>query len=267
MRDGACHAGKLGPTSYSAQGVGPAVVLIHGVGLAKEAWGAMAKELAHNYRVISYDMLGHGSSDLPPEDVELPTYAQQLVDLLDGLGIPSASIVGHSMGALVALETALTFPARVQRVAALNAVFERTPEQRQAVLARAASLRESGIGQTVKPTIARWFGDPAPDALREVAKQTELLLERAHPVGYARTYELFARADGAHSQRMGALSVPALFMTAEFDGNSAPAMSHAMAAQAPHARAVVIPGARHMMTVTHPKQVLEELESFLKQEV
>mgnify|MGYP002398489453 CR=1 FL=1 len=267
MLDAACSAGKLGATSYAAQGHGDVVVLIHGVGLAKEAWNSLAKALARNYRVVAYDMLGHGSSDLPPEHVELRAYAQQFIDLLDGLGIESANVVGHSMGALVALETALAFPDRVKRVAALNSVFERTEEQRSAVRARAASLRECGIRQSVKPTIARWFGDPVPEVLRQVADDIERLLEQADPVGYARTYELFASSDRAHSDRLGEMQVPALFMTAEFDGNSMPSMSLAMAALAPHAKAVMVPGARHMMTVTHSQKVLEELEYFLDQEV
>jgi pimeloyl-ACP methyl ester carboxylesterase len=230
--------------------------------MAYEIWRPQFEDFARDHLVVAYDMLGHGGSATPPEGVTLADYAAQLADLLDHLGLPAANVVGHSMGALVALEFALACPQRVLRVAALNAVFQRSAQQRAAVVARAQSLGD-GVAGTLAPTLERWFGNPVPQPLVQPAAQVARLLRDVDPTGYARTYRLFASSDNVHAARLGQLAVPALFLTGEEDLNSSPAMSQAMARLAPQGRAEVIPQARHMMNVTHPARVTASLRAFL----
>lgn len=262
------YAGRDGRPSqvhFRREGVAGAlpVVLIHGVGLSLAAWGPQIKALAARHDVIALDMPGHGGSSLPPEDARLSDYAAHVVALLDALALPAAVVVGHSMGALVALETALAYPSRVLGVAALNAVFCRSEEQRAAVLARAESLTAGGTSASHEAAVARWFGTPVPVELEASAHLVSALLAGCDPVGYARTYALFAASDAAHRERIAGLAMPALFMTAEGDPNSTPDMSRAMARLAPQGRAEVLPGARHMMNLTHPDTVNARLLAFL----
>lgn len=259
------------------------VVLIHGVGMNHSVWAPQIDALTQHYQVVAYDMLGHGGSGLPTPVPTLGEYAAQLEALLDALQIQRVHVVGHSMGALVALEFALTHPERTLSVAALNAVYNRTPHQRAAVMSRAAMLGDTprapgtqagteggvgaglgaGIEAGVDVTLARWFGDPVPAHLTQAAQAIRALLVNVDPVGYARTYQLFACSDDAHVGRLADLAVPALFLTGECDANSNPAMSHAMAAAAPLGRATIIANERHMMNVTNPAQVNERLLEFL----
>jgi (E)-2-((N-methylformamido)methylene)succinate hydrolase len=243
------------------------VVLIHGVGMNQSVWTPQLGSLtAADYEVVVYDMLGHGGSALPPVEPTLDDYAAQLERLLDELGIGSAHIVGHSMGALVALEFALTRASRTLTVAALNAVYDRSPAQREAVMSRAATLGNAPVGTDqssgVNATVERWFGDPVPAHLTQAAQAVRHLLLSVDPVGYARTYRLFACSDDVHVGRLVSLTVPALFLTGECDPNSSPAMSRAMAQAAPSSRADIIAEARHMMNVSHPEEVNERLLAF-----
>jgi (E)-2-((N-methylformamido)methylene)succinate hydrolase len=172
--------------------------------------------------------------------------------------------VGHSMGALVALEFALRYPSRVTSVAALNAVYDRTAAQRSAVLERAASMDGSPPdAAAIDSTVARWFDEPVPDHLTRAEKKVRALLASVDPAGYARTYKLFATSDQIHVGRLSSLRAPALFMTGECDPNSSPAMSLAMATAAPHARADILLNERHMMNVTAPDLVSERLRQFI----
>lgn len=260
------ESGRSQGTSYSVYGQGPALALIHGVGMRKEAWAPQIAELSQRYTVIAYDMWGHGGSDLPPQAPELPAYSGQLSDLLLHLGVAQAHVVGHSMGALVALEFALSHPRRVSSVAALNAVYERTAQQSAAVLQRAGQLASAGGDAGLEATMRRWFGDPIDDAhTGPMAGEIRKFLEEVDAVGYARTYRLFAHSDRAHSGRLGALQCRALFMTGELDGNSSPEMSRRMARAAPLGCAEIIPGARHMMNVTAAGEVNRRLAAFLEQ--
>jgi pimeloyl-ACP methyl ester carboxylesterase len=218
---------------------------------------------ARDHQVIVFDMLGHGASPLPPEQPALVDYAEQLHRLLDALNLPAAHIVGHSMGALISLAFALAHPERCLSVSALNAVFCRSPAQREAVEARASTLADIGSQATIEATLTRWFGSPVPAAFEAPAHLARQLLGDVRPEGYARTYRLFASSDAAHATQLAALRVPALFMTGELDPNSTPAMSQAMATLVPGSRLSVLLGERHMMCLTAPAQVHAELHPFL----
>ena len=115
-----------------------------------------------------------------------------------------------------------------------------------------------------EPTLARWFGAPIPPYLDTTAQLCRRLLAEVNPVGYARTYGLFASSDRAHEDRLASLQPPALFMTGEFDPNSTPAMSQAMASVVPGSRCRVLPGERHMMGLTGAPAVHSELLPFLQ---
>lgn len=257
--------GAAGLTAWRRSGRGTPVVLIHGVGMRADVWAPQMAALAARHDVIAYDMLGHGASSLPPEAPGLADYADQLRALLDHLGVAAAHVVGHSMGALVALEFALTHPTRTLSLVALNAVYRRSPAQRAAVEARAEALDGVGgvEGGASAGTLARWFGAPVPADLAPVVAAVEARLATVDPVGYARTYRLFACSDDAHVGRLATLAVPALFMTGADDGNSTPAMSEAMAADAPHGRVEILPGARHMMALADAEAVNARLLAFL----
>src|ERR1700722_20224643 len=169
-------SGVFDGTAYSVAGEGPALVLIHGVGMNRSVWAPQVDALQLCFRVVSYDMLGHGASRLPAASPTLDEYAAQLAALLDHLQIDAAHVVGHSMGSLIALEFALQYPQRVASVVALNAVYDRTPTQRAAVMQRAASLG-SGLEQpSIDATVARWFDDPVPAHLEQVAELVRSLL-------------------------------------------------------------------------------------------
>jgi (E)-2-((N-methylformamido)methylene)succinate hydrolase len=252
---------------YASRAGEPAetVVLIHGVGMNRSVWTPQVDALTTHFQVLTYDMPGHGDSALPSAEPTLAEYAMQLAALLDALKIERAHVVGHSMGALVALEFALTYPSRTSSVVALNAVYDRTPEQREAVMARASTLDAGARDAGVDATIARWFGVPVPAHLEAAARDVRTLLLTVNPEGYARTYRLFASSDAVHVGRLGALAMPALFLTGEFDPNSSPAMSQAMAAASRNGHAEIIGGARHMMNVTDASRVNERLGAFLTQ--
>jgi pimeloyl-ACP methyl ester carboxylesterase len=99
---------------YQSAGEGEAVVLIHGLGANLAFWFmTIGRHLARQYRVVTYDLRGHGASSVTPAGYLLPDMVQDLNVLLDHLGVARAHIVGHSFGARVALAFAITQPQRV----------------------------------------------------------------------------------------------------------------------------------------------------------
>lgn len=239
------------------------MVLVHGVGLHGAVWDPQVAEFSSSHRVVAYDTLGHGASDPPPAAASLEDYLAQLAGLLDALDIERAILVGHSMGALIATAFAIAHPPRVVALAALCPVYDRDAGSRAASLERAAALARCGPEAGVDATLRRWFGDDPDAAAREKAEILRGWLAGADPIGYARAYRVFVTADRAIVGRLGALAAPALFLAAADDPNSTPAMSRRMAAEAPRGRAVVLPGARHMVPFVSPGPVNAEIRALI----
>jgi pimeloyl-ACP methyl ester carboxylesterase len=104
------------PVTFRHVGQGPAVVLIHGITSSSKTWRAVIPRLAERHTVIAPDLLGHGRSAKPRGDYSLGAYASGVRDLLIALGVPRATVVGHSLGGGVAMQFAYQFPERVERL-------------------------------------------------------------------------------------------------------------------------------------------------------
>lgn len=253
-------------TAWSCYGkAGERVVLIHGVGMNQSVWAPQVRGLRPDMEVLVYDMLGHGQSHFAPQAEDIGAYALQLVDLMNALHWDSAHIVGHSMGALIALEMAIAHSGRCKSVTALNGVYCRTPAQRASVQARALELASHGKPDGVQDTIARWFGSPVPAQDRAAAELAERLLLDVPLEGYARAYAIFARSDERHKGRLGCIQVPALIATGAQDPNSSAAMADAMHAEIPGSSVQVLPGQRHMMSLIAVEEVNSLIRQFVKQ--
>lgn len=107
--------------NYQCMGQGEPLVLIHGLGANLAFWYmGIARLLARHYRVITYDLRGHGRSSMPAAGYALPDMTDDLGALLDHLNVKSAHIVGHSFGARVALYFTATHPQRVKTLTAAD---------------------------------------------------------------------------------------------------------------------------------------------------
>lgn len=237
-------------------GAGARIVLLHGVGLRAEAWNRQIDALSGSYHVTAFDMPGHGESALRPEMTCVSDYADAvLADLTE-----PALVIGHSMGAMIALDLASRAPDLVRGVVALNAVFERSADAARAVQRRAAELDGESL---VDPSVAleRWFGIEASDEQSACGDW----LSDVSPAGYKAAYTVFAHDPGPDRAALADLSCPALFMTGAQEPNSTPEMSQAMAALAPSGRAIIVPEAAHMMPMTHPDEVNAALLDFAEE--
>jgi pimeloyl-ACP methyl ester carboxylesterase len=108
------------PVTYHRMGSGPAVLLVHGITSSSRTWRTVMPALAERHTVIAPDLLGHGRSAKPRGDYSLGAYASGLRDLLVALEIPSATVVGHSLGGGVAMQFAYQFPERLERLALVD---------------------------------------------------------------------------------------------------------------------------------------------------
>ena len=256
------HYGQLGVRIAGPETAEP-LVLIHGVGMQSAAWGPQIEALQANYRVYAVDMPGHGQSSplaASNELARMPEYIEWFDAVLDCLDLDQVNLAGHSMGAVISATYASTHPQRVQRVALVNCIYNRPSASTAAVQARAAEIR-AGKMDLVTP-LKRWFRDiPEEQAL---SKQVVAWLSSVDMQGYGTAYTAFAHSDDRYADKLKDISCPLLAITGDGDPNSTDAMSIAIAEQAQNAEAVVIKDHRHMINITAPERVNDELKRWLQ---
>lgn len=237
------------------KGAGDAVLLLHGVGLRAEAWSAQIDVLSREFSVTAPDLPGHGGSEPLENYPHLADFTDRIAEAIS----EPTFVAGHSMGAMISIDLAFRYPAKVRGLAALNAIFQRDAEANSAVRARAAALEPT---QELNPesTLQRWFGDS--NSVEGQACRNWLTSVKLD--GYRAAYRVFAIEDGPSEPELADVSCPALFMTGTADPNSTPEMSEKMASLTPNGHAIIVKAAAHMMPMTHQDRVNTALLSFFR---
>jgi 2-hydroxy-6-oxonona-2,4-dienedioate hydrolase len=159
LRQHRVDAGGVGTRVLEA-GSGPALVLIHGTGGHLEAYARNVRALAARFRVVLYDMVGHGYSDKPDRPYTIDVMSDHLVAVLDALGIERAHLSGESIGGWVAAWTAAHHPDRVGRLV-LNTPGNITNKPRVMAAVRDSSLKavREASPETVRARVEWLFHD------------------------------------------------------------------------------------------------------------
>ena len=108
-------------THYVAAGKGEPLLLLHGLGASLMAWGLNIEPLSQEFSVYAIDIPGHGDSEKPDLDYQMPTAVNFVRGFMDALGLERASIAGSSMGGMIALSTAVEYPELVNRLVLVDA--------------------------------------------------------------------------------------------------------------------------------------------------
>ncbi len=132
------------------QGAAP-VLLLHGLGVGGSVWQAFARRLLPHFAAIAPDLRGHGKSDAPPTGYEPADYAGDIVELVRAEG--AMPLVGHSLGALVALETAALAPERVPWLVLLDPPLD--PAHRNSEIGDVYRLRHAAPGELERYLLER----------------------------------------------------------------------------------------------------------------
>jgi pimeloyl-ACP methyl ester carboxylesterase len=238
----------------------PAIVFIHGAALDHSVWQWQSRYLAHHgFSVLAVDLPGHGRS---PGAVRtsIEALGEWVNALFDSAGLASVNLVGHSMGSLVALETALRHPERVTKLALIGAAAPMPVGD--AFLAAAHDDSPAGFDmETVwgHARNAQLLQSPVPGiSLMSASRQ---LNGRAKP-GVQHADLQACNAYRASPEAIRALKVPTLILGGKRDQMTQLKAVKALAGEIPGAKFVAL-DAGHSMMSEAPRQTLDELRRFL----
>lgn len=234
----------------------PVLVLLHGVGLDHAVWDQVVPLLEPDFDVRCPDLPGHGAGRPVPPDVDLAGLAALVVpDVPRG-----AHVVGFSLGSLIAQHLAAHHPDRVASLVCVSSVCRRTPEEREAVLARLAAARADHTG-SVEASIHRWFDGT--DVPVDIVDRTREVLLANDLDQYLACYRVFATGDTELYPALGDIAVPCLAVTGSADPGSTPDMSQRLGAAVPGTRVEIVPGVRHMLPVQSPEVLAHLIHEFI----
>src|SRR5271168_4160199 len=236
----------------------PTVVFLHGAGFDHSAWAQHTRWFAHHgFSVLAPDMPGHGRSP-GPALTTIAAMADWTAALLDAAGAATARLVGHSMGSLIALETAARHPARVSALSLIGTAATMTvgPDLLQAAEANDHAAIDMvsiwGLGHQ-----AELGGSLAPGLWMHSGAQR--VLEHCRPGVLFNDLSACNAYQGALAAA-AKITVPATLILGERDMMTPLKAGRALAAALPNSRTVVLRGAGHMMMVERPDELLAALQ-------
>jgi pimeloyl-ACP methyl ester carboxylesterase len=241
----------------------PVIVLIHGLGLCRHLWADYLAALSDKYRVLNYDLYGHGDSLPSPEKASLAVYSEQLAQLMDELAISQAAIIGFSIGGMINRRFAIDHPNKVTALVILNSPHERGSKAQQLVEERATNVAKQGVLSTMEAALVRWFTAEFHLSHPQVLQQVLNWRLLADPSSYAQAAWVLAAGVTELCQDRIAVDAPALVLSCENDTGSTPAMSHGIAAQIDHAEIQIIPKLQHLGLLEQPKLFTQTILAFL----
>lgn len=246
---------------YEIKGEGDPLLLVHGLGSSARNWELQVSYFAEQYRVLTYDLRGHGRSSKPAGPYSMGLFAEDTAMLMQGLGIPAAHVVGISMGGMIAFELAVRFPHLLKSLVIVNSYPEMRVETAREHIEkwqRLLILELLGVRKMGEVLSKRLFIKP------EQAELRRMFVER-WAGNDKRAYQESLRAIFGWDveARLGDICCPVLVIAS--DGDYLPLeQKRDYVARIPGARLTVIEDARHAVTAERPGQFNRILDEFLE---
>jgi pimeloyl-ACP methyl ester carboxylesterase len=249
--------------AYAAAGAGPRTVLfLHGIGGNRDSFAGELPRLAKQWRALAWDMPGYGTSPaIAPLTFE--ALAQSVIAVLDAERAEKAVLVGHSLGGMIAQETAARFPQRISALVlfATSAAFGGKDDKFK-IEFLAHRLAPLAAGKTM-PEIAEelttgLFGPHPPEAARQRAIASMSAIPAAFYRAALECIVTFNRLDD-----LARIACPTLVLAAEHDTLAPPKTMERMAQRIPGAVYRCIAGAGHLANFERPQAFAAALDDFL----
>lgn len=228
----------------------PVIAFANSLGTSLAMWDDQAAMLAGRFRVLRFDQRGHGASPVPPGPYSVDQLADDLLGLLDRLGIERAHLCGLSLGGAVSIRVAATAPERIGRLALCCTAPSFPPAEQWSE--RAAAVRAGGMEAVVGTVLERWLSPELVRIRPEAHRRVAAMLRDCPPEGYAASCEALAGLD--LDSDLGAIVAPTLVVSGADDPVSPPERGAATTAAIFSARHLVIDGARHLANVERPDE-------------
>lgn len=243
--------------AYDVRGTGPAIVLVTGSNLDRRLWTREAAWLASDHTVVRYDLRAHGASETATTPFR---HVDDLFAVLNDARIQTATLIGLSAGAAIALDAALASPSRVERLVLVGPAVSgfRSSVQLPFSAALSAALQAGDYGRAADVLLRSQVFE-VPPATQALVRRMVMENDRLWSIPRA----MLVPVPRPAAYRLNELMLPTLIMLGErdeFQRPEAELLSRGIA----DARLIVIPGGGHLLNLTSPDAFQVEVSRFVR---
>jgi 3-oxoadipate enol-lactonase len=243
--------------AYDAEGSGPLIVFLHGVGSTRQTWRAQVKEFSATHTAVAIDARGYGGSSTTPDTVSMARFAADTAAVIQAVGRGHAHVCGLSMGGIVALHLWRDHPEVVLSLV-LADTWAWHPVAAAGQDARLAAIDASDMASLARMRMPAVYGPGAAPLLVQQGVERFASLDKS--VYRSASAELW----GVDMRRVaGSVAVPTLVLVGEHDSIAPPHLSRELAGLIRGAQLVVIPDAGHLPNEENPARFNQAVRSFL----
>jgi 3-oxoadipate enol-lactonase len=240
----------------------PVITLSHSLATTLEMWRPQMQALLNRFRVLRYDVRGHGESEVPPGPYTLRQLAEEVRGLLAEIGIRRTHFVGLSMGGMIGQQLALDYPQLVESLVLADTLSAYPPEAKSMWWGRInAASGPHGMEPLVEPTMSRWFTGPFLQAGSESLDWVREMIRRTPSAGFIGCCRALMELN--LTERLGGINVPTLIIVGRQDPTTPVSGAEVIQEAIAGSQLVVIENAAHLSNIEQPKAFDNALLSFL----
>jgi 3-oxoadipate enol-lactonase len=239
------------------------LLFIHGFPFNKNMWDKQAELLSKEYRVITYDVRGHGESDFGNEDFSIELFVKDLIELLNYLKIDKAVLIGLSMGGYIALKAVLDFPNRFEALVISNShCFADTDVAREKRVKSIQLIQTEGLKKYADMSVQNLFSEESfVSRIEEIEFIREMILNTSRQ-SIQKTLEALANREETCS-RLDEIKIPALILHGTEDKITSRDASQILHKKIKNSVLQFIDHAAHMSNLENPDEFNKQLSRFL----
>lgn len=245
---------------FSVQGSGPPLILIHGIGAARDTWRFAMPLLTQRFTVVSYDLRGHGSSPVPETAFGLDELVADLERVRVRSGMEQAHFAGHSLGGMIGPAYARRYPDRVRSLSLLSTAAFRTEEDSAKVWSMVEAMETKGVAPVLGTLVDRWYTDNFVAANPRIVERRMKQVVDTDAEVFLNVFRIYAGTEmGPWLHEVQASS---LVLTGENDGACNPRLNRRIHNALPHSKLVILPNYKHSILLEAGAEVAAHLIEF-----
>jgi 3-oxoadipate enol-lactonase len=242
----------------------PWLTFVTGIANDTTMWDGQIEALARDFRILRYDLRGHGETEATPGDYSFPMLMGDLIGLWDALKIERSSLAGLGLGGAIAIGMGVHHSDRLARLVPCCCRAVMTPDFAAIWPKFIATVKQHGMEGMVEPTVQRWFTDEFKAAHPQVLENVRRMIRGTDPIGYCGCIAAFLTLDFFAGLKN--ISVPTLFVSGADDHlGGPPAIMAGFTEAVPGARHVSVPHAAHIANIQNPAGFNAILGGFLRE--
>jgi 3-oxoadipate enol-lactonase len=242
---------------------GPWVTFVTGIANDLTMWDGQLPALERDFRVLRYDLRGHGGSESAPGDYTIDILVRDLRTLLDEVQVKKTHLVGLGLGGAITQAFAIAHPERVERLMPCCCRARMVPDFAAMWHRLRETVQKDDLETIVEPTVQRWFSEDFKAAHPEVLEKVRKMIRGTSTEGYLGVTAAFLGLDV--EDKLSSIRAATLYVSGANDHlGGPPELMKGLAGKVKGARHVSVPNAAHIANIQNPAGFNRVLEEFLK---